>query len=299
MDERIEKFFTSPAFGVVGASANRDKYGNKVLRCYQMNNKTVIPVNQRETEVEGIACVASVATCRTASRASPSSPLRQLLNRWLQQQSSGVSKTSGCSRVRRASRQWKHAAPAGSMSSPTAVASWWCCVTGRSTELLRRGYPEHPDSMKFRVSSHILQVQPPPISEVKRWLAARAPDLPLVDLCQAVPDYPPERGLTDHLKTLLDDPLTAKYSPDEGLPEVREAICTRYQQRYGAVIDPCQICLTIGASQAFWLAMTVLCRAGDEVIVQLPAYFDHPMALQALGIRVCFRPFLRREPGHA
>ncbi len=151
--------------------------------------------------------------------------------------------------------------------------------------------------MKFPISPHIRKVHPPPISEVKGWLAGCTPDLPLVDLCQAVPDYPPHADLTDHLKQLLDDPLMAKYSLDEGLPEVRETVCERYRRRYGAALNPAQICLTIGASQAFWLAVTVLCRAGDEVIVQLPAYFDHPMALQALGIRCVYAPFHEETHG--
>jgi hypothetical protein len=41
----------------------------------------------------------------------------------------------------------------------------------------------------------------------------------------------------------------------------------------------------------------VLCQAGDEVIVQLPAYFDHPMALQALGIRCVYAPFVEADGG--
>ena len=56
----IERFLTSPAYGVVGASPRRHKYGNKVLRCYQQNGRPVIPVNPREQEIEGVACVASV-----------------------------------------------------------------------------------------------------------------------------------------------------------------------------------------------------------------------------------------------
>ena len=56
----IERFLDSPAFGVVGASARRHKYGNKVLRCYQQNGRRAIPVNPHEREVEGSACVASV-----------------------------------------------------------------------------------------------------------------------------------------------------------------------------------------------------------------------------------------------
>lgn len=145
--------------------------------------------------------------------------------------------------------------------------------------------------MKFPVSQLITGVHPPPISEVKGWLAEAPPELPLIDLCQAVPDYPPPPELTGHLAALLQDPLTSRYSADEGLPEVREAIAAGYRDLYGASLDPGQICLTIGASQAFWLAMTTLCRAGDEVVVQLPAYFDHPMALEILGVRCVYAPF--------
>lgn len=147
--------------------------------------------------------------------------------------------------------------------------------------------------MKFPVSPHIEQVHFPPISEVRSWIAGRSfsAQKPLIDLCQAVPDYPPAKELTDHLATLLEDPLLSKYSPDEGLAEVREAICARYRARYGACIDPGQLCLTIGASQAFWLAMMVLCRAGDEVVVQTPYYFDHAMALDSLGVRSRYVPF--------
>ena len=150
--------------------------------------------------------------------------------------------------------------------------------------------------MKFAMNDQIARVHFPPISEVKGWLAASPPSLPIIDLCQAIPDYPPAAELTEHLKVCLDDPLVSKYSPDEGLPEVREAVCARYERRYGARINPRQLCLTIGASQAFWLAMMVLCRAGDEVVLQAPCYFDHPMALDMLGVRPVYAPF-REEAG--
>jgi len=59
-DDPIERFLTSPAYGVVGASPRRHKYGNKVLCCYQQNGRRAIPVNPREQVIEGAACVASV-----------------------------------------------------------------------------------------------------------------------------------------------------------------------------------------------------------------------------------------------
>ena len=56
----VARFLESPAYGVVGASPRRHKYGNKVLRCYQENGRRAIPVNPREQVIEGAACVATV-----------------------------------------------------------------------------------------------------------------------------------------------------------------------------------------------------------------------------------------------
>ncbi len=61
IEKQIEQFLSSVKYGVVGASTNRNKYGNKVLRCYQQNDRTVIPVHPREAQIEGVDCVASIA----------------------------------------------------------------------------------------------------------------------------------------------------------------------------------------------------------------------------------------------
>ncbi len=45
---------------VIGASNNRDKFGNKALRAFARQGYTVIPVNPNETEVEGHKAYASV-----------------------------------------------------------------------------------------------------------------------------------------------------------------------------------------------------------------------------------------------
>lgn len=145
----------------------------------------------------------------------------------------------------------------------------------------------------MQISKRLEKIQPPPITEVKSWLAGRVfpAEKPLLDLCQAVPSYSPPAKLIEYLQNSLTDPLTFKYSPDEGLPEVRKEVCTWYKRHYQGAPVAEQLCLTIGASQAFWLAITSLCLPGDEVIVQLPAYFDHPMGLQALGIKPIYAPF--------
>ena len=50
IQEQIQQFLASPAFGVVGASTNRHKFGNKVLRCYLQHDRKAVPVNPNEAK---------------------------------------------------------------------------------------------------------------------------------------------------------------------------------------------------------------------------------------------------------
>lgn len=45
---------------VIGASSNREKFGNKALRAFAQRGYTVIPINPAETEVEGYRAFRSV-----------------------------------------------------------------------------------------------------------------------------------------------------------------------------------------------------------------------------------------------
>jgi uncharacterized protein len=50
----------SKVVAVVGASSDRNKFGNKALRAFRAEGHTVIPINPNEREVEGIATYPSV-----------------------------------------------------------------------------------------------------------------------------------------------------------------------------------------------------------------------------------------------
>lgn len=49
-----QQFFSLPWKVVVGASSDRSKFGNKVLRCYQSHGHNVVPINKRQSVIEGI-----------------------------------------------------------------------------------------------------------------------------------------------------------------------------------------------------------------------------------------------------
>lgn len=59
--QRIQAFLEGTPHAVVGASRDRAKYGNKVLRVYMQNHRAVFPVNPNATEVEGLGAYPDLA----------------------------------------------------------------------------------------------------------------------------------------------------------------------------------------------------------------------------------------------
>ncbi len=50
----------SKVVAVIGASSNRRKFGNRALRAFQQQGYTVVPINPREAEIEGMKAYRSV-----------------------------------------------------------------------------------------------------------------------------------------------------------------------------------------------------------------------------------------------
>jgi len=46
---------------ILGASADRQKFGNKAVRAFRQQGYTVYPVNPKETEIEGLTCYRSIS----------------------------------------------------------------------------------------------------------------------------------------------------------------------------------------------------------------------------------------------
>ncbi len=62
LQEQIDEFLAGSPHAVVGASRDRTKYGNKVLRAYQQFNRPVFPVNPSADEVEGLTAYGDLAS---------------------------------------------------------------------------------------------------------------------------------------------------------------------------------------------------------------------------------------------
>ena len=60
-DPQIKTFLNGSPFAVVGASTDRSKYGNMVLRTYLQNDLAVTPVNPKAAEIEGVTAARSIS----------------------------------------------------------------------------------------------------------------------------------------------------------------------------------------------------------------------------------------------
>ena len=61
-DQKLESFLASGQFAVVGASQNRAKYGNKVLRAYLQNHRIAYPVHPTADVIENQKVFPNLAT---------------------------------------------------------------------------------------------------------------------------------------------------------------------------------------------------------------------------------------------
>ncbi len=63
------------------------------------------------------------------------------------------------------------------------------------------------------------------------------------------------------------------YTSNAGLIELRQAIAARLEKLYGISYDPVrEVIVTVGVSEALYLALTAILEPGDEVIVPTPCF---------------------------
>ncbi len=104
-----------------------------------------------------------------------------------------------------------------------------------------------------------------------------------VNLGQGFPDF----GWPDEILDAAARALKVgsnQYAPSRGLPQLREAVAGHYQRHHGLAVNPAQVCVTSGATEAIAAALLATVSPGDEVIIFTPAYD-------------CYAPMIRRAGG--
>ncbi|MBP2673960.1 MAG: Aspartate transaminase [Deltaproteobacteria bacterium] len=127
-------------------------------------------------------------------------------------------------------------------------------------------------------SARAAGVRIPIIPTVAGW-TAETPGT--ISLGQGVVHYGPPRSALDAIPGFLESFPHHRYIPDAGLPELRKAFEEKLRAENG-IEAPYErrIYITAGANQAFMNVVLAICDPGDEVILLVPYYFNHEMAVR-------------------
>jgi aminotransferase len=74
------------------------------------------------------------------------------------------------------------------------------------------------------------------------------------------------------------------YTSNSGMLELRRAISAKIEAMYGVSYDPeNEVLVTVGVSEAFWIALKAILDPGDEVLVVQPCFVANPAAVEMAG----------------
>jgi aspartate/methionine/tyrosine aminotransferase len=105
-----------------------------------------------------------------------------------------------------------------------------------------------------------------------------------ISLGQGVVHYGPPPEAMAAVRAALDRPATHGYQDGAGLPPLVERIVAKLRAENG--VDAAQgnrVMVTAGANMAFMHAVLAITEPGDEIILNVPFYFNHEMAIQMAG----------------
>nr|WP_084191423.1 alanine transaminase [Algiphilus aromaticivorans] len=157
------------------------------------------------------------------------------------------------------------------------------------------GFPRRPSAGApfLAISESAVQTEFPRIQRLPPYVfnivgdlkkAARARGEDIIDFGMGNPDGPTPKHIVDKMVEAAQRPDTHRYSVSRGVPRLRRAIATWYQQHFGVEIDPeNEAIATIGSKEGLaHLALATL-GPGDTVLVPNPAYPIHPYSVVIAG----------------
>ncbi|WP_088044120.1 pyridoxal phosphate-dependent aminotransferase [Bacillus sp. EAC] len=83
-----------------------------------------------------------------------------------------------------------------------------------------------------------------------------------------------------------------KYTPSNGLPTLRKAICDKLLKDQGLTYSPAEVVVTNGAKHALYTLFQAILDSGDEVIIPTPYWVSYPeQVILAEGVPVFIEGF--------
>ena len=137
------------------------------------------------------------------------------------------------------------------------------------------------------LSNTLARVKPSPtIAVTTKAAELKAAGRDIIGLGAGEPDFDTPQNIKDAAKRAIDAGKT-KYTPVDGIPELKKAICAKFLRENGLIYAPNQVSVGTGGKQILYNALMATLNPGDEVIIPAPYWVSYPdMVLLAGGTPV-------------
>ncbi len=114
----------------------------------------------------------------------------------------------------------------------------------------------------------------------------KAKGIDVVGFGAGEPDFDTPKAIKEAAKVAIDQGFT-KYTPTNGIPELREAVCAKIAQQHGLAYKPTEVLVSCGGKHALYNLFQALLDPGDEVVIFAPYWVSYAdMVRLAEGVPV-------------
>lgn len=133
--------------------------------------------------------------------------------------------------------------------------------------------------MKLRFAERVQSIE---ISGIRKIFEAAGPDS--INLGLGQPDFDTPQHIKDAAIEAILEGKTG-YTNNTGIPELRSAICKKFEKENGLSYDTDQLIVTAGASEALHIVMQALVGEGERVLCPDPGFVSYAALATLAGGR--------------
>jgi len=137
------------------------------------------------------------------------------------------------------------------------------------------------------LSATLERVKPSPtIAVTTKAGELKAAGRDVIGLGAGEPDFDTPQNIKDAAVAAIHEGKT-KYTAVDGIPELKKAICAKFERDNGLTYTPSQVSVGTGGKQILYNALMATLNEGDEVVIPAPYWVSYPdMVLLAGGTPV-------------
>ena len=133
------------------------------------------------------------------------------------------------------------------------------------------------------LSGAVTRVKPSAtIAVTTRASAMQRAGLDVIGLGAGEPDFDTPEPIKEAAIRAIREGKT-KYTPSDGIPELKEAVCAKFARENGLSYTPAQVNVSPGGKAVIFNALMATLDPGDEVIIPAPYWVSYPEMVRLAG----------------